>query len=301
MATLITYTDKEQGKVSTLPVTKKYRYQDANEVKTAGNINALEIDANTVNIATNVTNIGTNATNIATNASGISNNSTQGSTNATNIGTNASGVSTNSSSISTNATNIATNTSAISTLDTFVTQNENLIITNQDNIAINTTALTSKADLVTGKVPLNQLPPILDIAGLPTITEAPANSVLPIVSTAGVISKIDVSNLTNEYIRKAEHSVLAITTTQTINLSTTFSLNIIRVLNPGLTLTLQFPVSPVESQICEFTTLTNTVTLIVGTGGTYTLGPSFAGAPTAGYAATYVYHETDDTWYKVGS
>jgi hypothetical protein len=301
MATLITYTDKEQGKVSTLPVTKKYRYQDANEVKTAVNANAAETDTNTANIATNVTNIGTNATNIATNASGISNNSTQGSTNATNISTNASGVSTNSSSISTNATNIGTNTSAISTNASGVSSNASSISTNATNIASNTTALASKADLVTGKVPLSQLPPILDIAGLPTITEAPANSVVPIVSTAGVISKIDVSDLTNEYIRKAEHSVLAITTSQTINLSTTFSLNIIRVLNPGLTLTLQFPVSPVESQICEFTTLTNTVTLIVGTGGTYTLDPSFAGAPTAGYAATYVYHEEDDTWYKVGS
>ena len=138
----------------------------------------------------------------------------------------------------------------------------------------------------------------LKITELPIITEANASAVIPIVQN-GVTSQISASNLTNEYIRKAEHSVLAITTSQTINLSTTSSLNILRVLNPGLTLTLQFPINPIESQICEFTTLTNTVTLIVGTGGSYSIDPSFAGAPTAGFSATYVYHETDNTWYKI--
>ena len=138
----------------------------------------------------------------------------------------------------------------------------------------------------------------LKITELPIITEANATAVIPIVQN-GVTSQISASNLTNEYIRKAEHSVLAITTSQTINLSTTSSLNILRVLNPGLTLTLQFPINPIESQICEFTTLTNTVTLIVGTGGSYSIDPSFAGAPTAGFSATYVYHETDNTWYKI--
>ena len=138
----------------------------------------------------------------------------------------------------------------------------------------------------------------LKITELPVVTAATSTSVLPIVQ-GGVTSQINVSNLTNEYIRKAEHSVLSITTTQTINLSTTFSVNILRVLNPGLTLTLQFPINPVESQICQFTTLTNTVTLIVGTGGTFSIDPTFAGAPVAGYSATYVYHENDDTWYKI--
>lgn len=138
----------------------------------------------------------------------------------------------------------------------------------------------------------------LKITQLPVVTAAASTSVLPIVQ-GGITSQINVSNLTNEYVRKAEHSVLSITTTQTINLSTTFSVNILRVLNPGLTLTLQFPINPVESQICQFTTLTNTVTLIVGTGGTFSVDPSFAGAPVAGYSATYVYHENDDTWYRI--
>ena len=140
----------------------------------------------------------------------------------------------------------------------------------------------------------------LKITQLPTVTAAVSTSVLPIVQ-AGVTSQINVSDLTNEYIRKAEHSVLAITTTQTINLSTTFSVNILRVLNPGLTLTIQFPVNPVESQVCEFTTLTNTVTLIVGPGGTFSIDPTFAGAPVSGFSATYVYHLADDTWYKISS
>jgi hypothetical protein len=138
------------------------------------------------------------------------------------------------------------------------------------------------------------------ISALPAVTEANATAVIPIVQD-GVTSKILVTDLTNEYIRKAAHSVLDVTTTQTINLSTIFSLNIIKVINPGLTLTLQFPTSPVEGQIVEFTTLTNTVTLIVGTGGTFSLDPSFAGAPTAGYSVTYCYHEEDDTYYRVGN
>jgi hypothetical protein len=135
---------------------------------------------------------------------------------------------------------------------------------------------------------------------LPIVTEANSTAVIPIVQD-GVTSQITVRDLTNEYIRKAEHSVLNVTTTQTINLSTTFSLNIIKVANPGLTLTLQFPTSPVEGQIVEFTTLTNTVTLIVGTGGTFSLDPTFAGAPTAGYSVTYCYHIEDDTYYRVGN
>jgi hypothetical protein len=45
--------------------------------------------------------------------------------------------------------------------------------------------------------------------------------------------------------------------------------------------------------------LTNTVTLIVGTNGTFSVNPSFAGAPVAGFSATYVYHDTDDTYYKI--
>jgi hypothetical protein len=138
----------------------------------------------------------------------------------------------------------------------------------------------------------------LKISELPVVIAANASAVLPMVQN-GVTSQISVSNLTNEYIRKAEHSVLSVTTSQTINLSTTFSVNIIKVVNPGLTLTLQFPLSPVESQICQFTTLTNTVTLVVGTAGSYSINPSFAGAPTAGFNATYVYHIEDTTWYRI--
>ena len=135
------------------------------------------------------------------------------------------------------------------------------------------------------------------ISQLPIVIEANATAIIPIVQD-GITSQISASNLTNEYIRKAEHSVTTIATTQTINLSTTFSVNIIIVSNPGLTLTIQFPTSPLESQICEFTTLTNTVTIVAGSGN---FNPVYSGAPTAGFSATYVYHESDDTWYKIGS
>lgn len=136
----------------------------------------------------------------------------------------------------------------------------------------------------------------LKITELPIIVEANATAVIPVVQN-NVTSQITVLDLTNEYIRKAAHSVISVSTTQTINLSTVFSVNIIIVSVPGLTLTLQFPTSPVDSQICQFTTLTNTVNLIAGSGN---FNPSFAGAPTAGFSATYVYHEADSTWYLIG-
>ena len=136
----------------------------------------------------------------------------------------------------------------------------------------------------------------LKITQLPVITEANAGAVLPIVQ-GGVTSQIDVTDLTNEYIRKAAHVITNVTTSQTINLSTTVSVNIIIVDNPGLTLTIQFPTSPVESQICQFTTLTNTVTIVAGSGN---FNPVYSGAPTAGFSCTYVYHDADNTWYKIG-
>tara|TARA_R110000751_G_scaffold165910_2_gene271892 strand:- start:42 stop:461 length:420 start_codon:yes stop_codon:yes gene_type:complete len=136
----------------------------------------------------------------------------------------------------------------------------------------------------------------LKITQLPVITEANAGAVLPIVQ-GGVTSQIDVTDLTNEYIRKAAHLITNVTTSQTINLSTTVSVNIIIVDNPGLTLTIQFPTSPVESQICQFTTLTNTVTIVAGSGN---FNPVYSGAPTAGFSCTYVYHDADNTWYKIG-
>lgn len=137
------------------------------------------------------------------------------------------------------------------------------------------------------------------ISQLDAVTTAESADLLPIV-VGGVTKKITAQSLKTEGLRLAEHIVTAVTTTQTINLSTTKSVNVIKVVNPGLTLTLQFPTSPVEAQVCQFTTLTNTVTLIVGTGGSFSIDPSFAGAPTAGFKATYAYHDVDDTWYLIG-
>ena len=135
------------------------------------------------------------------------------------------------------------------------------------------------------------------ITQLPIVTEANATAVIPIVQN-GITSQITASNLTNEYLRKASHVITDVSTSQTINLSTTVSVNIIIVSNPGLTLTIQFPTSPIESQICEFTTLTNTVTIVAGSGN---FNPVYSGAPVAGFSCTYVYDESDDTWYKIGS
>jgi hypothetical protein len=137
----------------------------------------------------------------------------------------------------------------------------------------------------------------LKITQLPVVTEANATAVIPMVQD-GVTSQITASNLTNEYIRKAAHVITTVTTTQSINLSTTKSVNVIVVANPGLTLTIQFPTSPVDSQICEFTTLTNTVTIVAGSG---TFNPVYSGAPAAGFSCTYVYDNASSEWYKISS
>ena len=137
------------------------------------------------------------------------------------------------------------------------------------------------------------------ISELGAVTVAAAADLLAIV-VGGVTKKISAQALKTEGIRVVDHVVTAVTTTQTVTLSTTNSVNVINVSNPGLTLTLQFPTSPVEGQVVQFTTLTNTVTLIVGSGGTFSVNPTFAGAPTAGFKATYVYHDTDNTYYLIG-
>jgi len=137
------------------------------------------------------------------------------------------------------------------------------------------------------------------ISQLDAVTVAASADVLPIV-VSGVTKKINAQDLKKEVLRIADHVLNVPTTTQTINLSTTISVNVIKVANPGLTLTLQFPTSPVEGQVVQFTTLTNTVTLIVGTSGTFSVDPSFAGAPTAGFKATYAYHDEDNTYYLIG-
>lgn len=46
MADIITYTDKEQGQVSTEPVNKRWNFGDANEVKTVVNSLSSDIDVN---------------------------------------------------------------------------------------------------------------------------------------------------------------------------------------------------------------------------------------------------------------
>ena len=137
------------------------------------------------------------------------------------------------------------------------------------------------------------------ISDLTATTSAGNNDEIAIVS-GGVTKKITARALKTEGIRLADHTLREVTTSQTIDIGENVSVNVIKVMNPGLTLTLQFPESPVESQVVQFTTLTNTVTLIVGTGGTFSVDPSFAGAPTAGFKATYSYHDEDNTYYLIG-
>ena len=138
------------------------------------------------------------------------------------------------------------------------------------------------------------------ITDLTELSFASNLDLLAIVSD-GETKKINALNLKTERLRIAEHTIIPITTTQTLSLGSVVSVNALIIANPGLTLTVQFPLSPIEGQIAQFSTLTNTVTLVVGNAaGTGNITPSFAGAPTAGFKATYVYHIEDDTWYLIG-
>ena len=135
------------------------------------------------------------------------------------------------------------------------------------------------------------------ISGLDPVSIAEISDELAIVSN-GVTKKISSSNLKLEGQRRAEHNIVIVTASQTINLSNTVSVNVIVVENPGLTITIQMPENPLEAQVCQFTTLTNTVTIVQGSGN---INPSYAGAPTAGFKATYVYHtNASNTWYLIG-
>tara|TARA_B110000977_G_scaffold199432_1_gene286806 strand:- start:7798 stop:8793 length:996 start_codon:yes stop_codon:yes gene_type:complete len=113
--------------------------------------------------------------------------------------------------------------------------------------------------------------------------------------SAGVLN---IPDLSREYIRLVAHVVNDITASQTLNLSRFVSVNIIDVINPGLTITIQFPPTPVEGQICEFTTLRNTVTIVAGSGN---FMPLYSGAPVAGYSVTYVYNSARGMWFRISS
>ena len=135
------------------------------------------------------------------------------------------------------------------------------------------------------------------ISNLAPVTVANITDELVIVSN-GVTKKITASDLKLEGQRRAAHNIVTVTASQTVVLDPTVSVNVIVVENPGLTITIQFPTNPLEGQVCQFTTLTNTVNIVKGSG---TFNPSYAGAPTAGFKATYVYHTNDtDTWYLIG-
>lgn len=81
----------------------------------------------------------------------------------------------------------------------------------------------------------------------------------------------------------------------TVSLSTTVSRNILIANNTGYTTTINMPATPVDGQISTFTISGNAMTLVAGTG---TLSFSFAGSAAAGTVYTYVYRNSNTTWYR---
>jgi hypothetical protein len=79
------------------------------------------------------------------------------------------------------------------------------------------------------------------------------------------------------------------------SLSTTISRNILIADNTGYTHTINMPGTPKDGQLTMFSISGNTVILVVGTG---TVAPSFAGSTAEGTSYTYVYRDSNTTWYR---
>jgi hypothetical protein len=89
-----------------------------------------------------------------------------------------------------------------------------------------------------------------------------------------------------------------VSSTTTYSLSSTTTDNVLIVTGGGYTATLDMPTSPVDGQVCVFSTSGYPVTVSVGTG---TVEPSFTGqAMNAGNSKKFVYRLSNTTWYQIG-
>ena len=130
-----------------------------------------------------------------------------------------------------------------------------------------------------------------------------AFGVITINATGGVnqlifdsTGRLTIPNLSIGGLTYYSPNYISVATTNTYNLSTTLTYNMLLVTSASLTATINMPISPTDGQLTSFTVLTNTVTLIVGTG---TVSPTFAGSATAGTVFRYVYRATGTTWYRI--
>lgn len=90
---------------------------------------------------------------------------------------------------------------------------------------------------------------------------------------------------------------ITVSASNTYDLSSLSSYNILDVISGGLTATLNMPINPANGQMVTFAVIRNTITLAKGAG---TVNPPFAGGFALGTSFTYTYREVDDTWYRVG-
>lgn len=90
---------------------------------------------------------------------------------------------------------------------------------------------------------------------------------------------------------------ITVSASNTYDLSSLSSYNILDVISGGLTATLNMPSNPANGQMVTFAVIRNTITLALGAG---TVNPPFSGGVALGTSFTYTYREMDDTWYRVG-
>ena len=90
-------------------------------------------------------------------------------------------------------------------------------------------------------------------------------------------------------------SVPSTPSAQTVSLSTATSTNVYNMSSAGITLTLNMPAGPTDGQVCQATFLTNTVTLVKGTGAA--VSPAFPSTSLAGGGFKYIYNSANNVWY----
>lgn len=129
------------------------------------------------------------------------------------------------------------------------------------------------------------------------------NANLAIIGNAAISGNLITGNITAAYsfhstgLEIASVNYVDVTANATTtSLSTTVTRNILIANNTGYTHTVNMPTSPVDGQLTKFAVSGNTMTLVKGTGN---VTPTFAGSTTAGSAYTYVYRDSNTTWYRI--
>jgi hypothetical protein len=130
-----------------------------------------------------------------------------------------------------------------------------------------------------------------------TTSNATSGALVPAVKIDSTQQTTFYGNVKHSALQIINPNYVNVSSTSTYSLSTTLSTNVLIVTAGSYTATINMPASPVDGQVCSFSTSGFTVTLTVGTG---TVLPTFAGSAIPGTTFRYVYRSSNTTWYRIG-